>query len=84
MKTGGDPEVLCGRSAATRRWVAPFPSAGLMMLGGVLTTFHALWTRNHSVSVSIREDALWATYQTDREATSRRGAARGAGPSLRR
>ncbi|NLH79788.1 MAG: response regulator [Phyllobacteriaceae bacterium] len=42
--------------------------AGLMLFGGILATFHALWARNHSVAGSIREDALWATYQIDREA----------------
>ena len=42
--------------------------AGLMLFGGILATFHALWSRNHSVAGSIREDALWATYQIDREA----------------
>ncbi|MBV5263301.1 hybrid sensor histidine kinase/response regulator [Pinisolibacter aquiterrae] len=68
MKTG---RILTSyaRAIGRNKAVVALLFAGLMMLGGVLTTFHALWTRNHSVSVSIREDALWATYQTDREAT---------------
>lgn len=42
--------------------------AGLLLFGGILATFHALWERNHSTAVAVREDALWAAYQTDREA----------------
>ncbi len=41
--------------------------AGLMLFGAVLGTFHALWVRNQSVAASVREDAMWAAYQTDRE-----------------
>jgi signal transduction histidine kinase len=41
--------------------------AGLMLFGAVLATFQALWARNHSIAASVREDAMWAAYQTDRE-----------------
>ena len=56
-------------TAIRRNWaVVSVLLVGLLMLGGVLASIQALWTRNHSVGTSIREDALWATYQTDREA----------------
>ena len=56
-------------TAIRRNWaVVSVLLVGLLMLGGVLASIQALWTRNHSVGSSIREDALWATYQTDREA----------------
>ncbi|MDK9695489.1 MAG: ATP-binding protein [Siculibacillus sp.] len=40
---------------------------GLVLLGAVVAFFHALWDRQNSSAGSVREDALWATYQTDRE-----------------
>ena len=42
-------------------------AVGLVLLAAVIAFFHALWVRQNSSAVSIREDALWATYQTDRE-----------------
>jgi signal transduction histidine kinase len=62
---------LAAHVAAVRRnkAVVSVLLVGLLMLGGVLFGFEALWVRNHSVASSIREDALWATYQTDRETT---------------
>ncbi|MCE1236789.1 MAG: ATP-binding protein [Hyphomicrobiales bacterium] len=64
-------KILMAYAGAVRRnkAVVAILFAGLMLFGGILSTFHALWTNNHSVSSSIREDALWATYQIDREAT---------------
>ncbi len=41
---------------------------GVTMFAAILSIFHALWVRQNSTAVSVREDALWATYQTDREA----------------
>ncbi|MER2604911.1 MAG: ATP-binding protein [Siculibacillus sp.] len=65
----------------TARWLGIFVAAvrrnravvavlmiALVLFAAVLAIFNAMWIRNHSSAVSVREDALWATYQTDREA----------------
>ena len=43
---------------------------GLSVLLGsvVMTTFSALGTRHRATDESVREDAVWAAYQLDREA----------------
>ncbi len=42
-------------------------AVAVMLLVAVFAFFHALWDRQSSSAASIREDAVWATYQTDRE-----------------
>lgn len=42
---------------------------GFLTFCAVMAIFWALWSRHQSSAVAVREDALWATYQTDREAT---------------
>ena len=41
---------------------------GFIMFAAILAIFQALWVRQTSTMVAVREDALWATYQVDHEA----------------
>jgi len=43
-------------------------TVALITFAAILLLFNALWVRQHSSALSVREDAVWATYQTDREA----------------
>ena len=42
-------------------------AVGFVMFAAILAIFHALWVRQTSSLVGVREDALWAAYQMDHE-----------------
>jgi len=58
---------LVRRTIARNKGLVALVAIGLVLLGAVIVFFHTLWERQSSAAASIREDALWATYQTDRE-----------------
>ena len=49
-------------------------AASLMLLVTVITTFVAINERGRAIADSVREDAIWAAYQLDREAAKLDGA----------
>jgi hypothetical protein len=53
---------------ARNKGLVALVAIGVVLLAAVVAFFHALWERQNSDAGSVREDALWATYQTDREA----------------
>ncbi|WP_165498183.1 hybrid sensor histidine kinase/response regulator [Siculibacillus lacustris] len=53
---------------ARKKGLVALVGVGLVLLASIIAIFGMLYERQNSVAVSIREDALWATYQTDREA----------------
>ena len=58
---------LIGIAAARNKGLVALVAIGLVLLAAIMAFFHALYTRQTSSAISIREDALWAAHQTDRE-----------------
>jgi signal transduction histidine kinase/CheY-like chemotaxis protein len=58
---------LVRTAIARNKGLVSLIAVGVVLLAAVIAFFHALWVRQNSSAVSIREDAMWATYQTDRE-----------------
>jgi signal transduction histidine kinase/CheY-like chemotaxis protein/HPt (histidine-containing phosphotransfer) domain-containing protein len=66
--SSSSPKWQLVRTAVVRnKGLVSLIAVGLVLLAAVIAFFHALWVRQNSSAVSIREDAVWATYQTDRE-----------------
>ncbi len=57
------------RPAPITRRLRALVFLGVMLIASVGLIFGLLWVRHDQMSDRVREDALWATYQLDREAT---------------
>ena len=68
MAFGSKRGRLVRMAVARNRGLVALVAIGLVLLAAVVAFFHVLWERQNSSAASVREDALWATYQTDREA----------------
>ena len=67
MTRAGQRARLIRTTIVRNKGLVSLVAIGLVLLAAVIAFFHALWERQNSSAASIREDALWATYQTDRE-----------------
>ncbi len=59
---------LVGIAVARNKGLVSVLVVGVVMFAAILVIFQALWVRQSSTAASVREDALWAAYQADREA----------------
>jgi len=61
--------VVALRALLRHRALAALVAIGLVLLGAIIWTFVVLSQRQRDIADSVREDALWAAFQLDKEAT---------------
>jgi hypothetical protein len=61
--------VVALQALLRHRALAALVAIGLVLLGAIIWTFIVLSQRQRDIADSVREDALWAAFQLDKEAT---------------